>query len=220
VHEQSPAESGAKLVLLERKPLRDEVRERRPRLLSRLDLLEQSTDVHRLQRSHLVNRPEWKVARLSEIPAASKRPGFSPEEYRQAMAERAPHILERWADARERFQHANRKTHDVRGSLGVESFGVNAFEAHAGELLVVPHDELGEGEQQEELYLVVEGRAGFVCDGERVELEPGQVLFARPGVRREAVALETPTMLLIVGGRPGRAYEPPIWARDWRPTDG
>ena len=107
----------------------------------------------------------------------------------------------------------------MRGFLVVESFGVNAFEAHAGELLIVPHDELGEGEQQEELYLVVEGRARFVCDGEPVELRRGEVLYARPGVMREAVALETPTMLFIVGGRPGEAYSPPIWASDWREPD-
>jgi mannose-6-phosphate isomerase-like protein (cupin superfamily) len=132
------------------------------------------------------------------------------------MRERAPHVLERWADAAERFEGAHRKTHAVRGFLGVESFGVNAFEAHAGELLVVPHDELGPGEQQEELYLVVEGRSRFVCDDEAVELGPGDVLYARPGVRREAVALETPTMLFMVGGRPGEAYSPPIWAYDWR----
>jgi mannose-6-phosphate isomerase-like protein (cupin superfamily) len=156
------------------------------------------------------------VARLREIPARSESPGFSVEEYRQAMAERAPHILQRWADAAARFKGENRKTHDVRGFLGVDSFGINAFEAHEGELLIVPHDELGEGEQQEELYLVVEGHARFVCDGESVELEPGEVLYARPGVMREAVALATPTMLLIVGGRPGEAYSPPIWASDWR----
>ena len=89
------------------------------------------------------------------------------------MTERAPHILERWADAEARFEGANSKFHAVRGFFGVESFGVNASEAHKGELLVVPHDELGEGEQQEELYLVVEGRARFVCDGEPVELGPG-----------------------------------------------
>ena len=158
----------------------------------------------------------WKVARLREIPGASELPGFPGDEYFNAMAERAPHILERWADAGARFQSANRKTHAVRGFLGVEAFGVNAFEAHEGELLVVPHDELGEGEQQEELYLVVEGRARFVCDGEPVELGPGELLYARPGVRREAVALETPTMLFMVGGRPGEAYSPPIWAYDWR----
>jgi hypothetical protein len=167
-----------------------------------------------------VSASGWKVARLTEIPASSEAPGFSREDYRRGMEERAPHILERWADAGERFPHDNRKTHDLRGFLGVESFGVNAFEAHEGELLVVPHDELGDGEQQEELYLVVEGRARFVCDGEPVELEPGDVLLARPGVRREAVALETPTMLFIVGGRPGQPYAPPIWASDWRDPTG
>jgi mannose-6-phosphate isomerase-like protein (cupin superfamily) len=157
----------------------------------------------------------WRIARLREIPARSELPGFAADEYRQAMAERAPHILQRWAEAGEHFAHEHRKTHDVRGYLGVGSFGVNAFEAHEGELLVVPHDELGEGEQQEELYLVVEGRARFVCDGEVADVGPGDVVYARPGVRREAVALETPTMLFIVGGRPGEAYSPPIWATDW-----
>ncbi len=59
-----------------------------------------------------------------------------------------------------------------------------------------------------------------MCDSEPVELEPGELLYARPGVRREAVALETPTMLFIVGSRPGRPYAPPIWARDWREQGG
>lgn len=162
----------------------------------------------------------WKVARLGEIPPASELPGFSREEYFKGLEERAPHILERWEDAERRFEEANRKTHAVRGFLGVESFGVNAFEAHEGELLVVPHDELGEGEQQEELYLVVEGRARFVCDDEPVELGPGDLLYARPGVRREAIALATPTMLFMVGGRPGQAYSPPIWSYDWREPVG
>ena len=163
-----------------------------------------------------MNDPGWKTARLGEIPARSELPNFSTEGYREAMAERAPHILERWRKAGEDFAHEHRKTHDVRGFLGIESFGANAFEAHEGELLIVPHDELGDGEQQEELYLVVAGRARFLCDGETVELGPGELLFARPGVRREAVALETPTMLFIAGGRPGQAYSPPIWASDWK----
>jgi hypothetical protein len=166
-----------------------------------------------------MNNAGWKVARLVEIPASSELPGFSRDEYFDAMTERAPHILERWEDAGKRFEGANRKTHAVRGFLGVGSFGVNAFEAHEGELLVVPHDELGEGEQQEELYLVVEGRARFVCDDEPVELGAGELLYARPGVRREAIALETPTMIFMVGGRPGQAYSPPIWAYDWREPD-
>ena len=157
----------------------------------------------------------WKTARLRDIPGASDLPGDSADEDWRGMEERAPHIIERWQDAGERFESENRKTHAVRPFLGVESFGVNAFEAHEGELLVVPHDELGEGEQQEELYLVVEGRARFTCDGEAVELGPGDLLFAKPGVRREAVALESPTMVFMVGGKPGEAYSPPIWSFDW-----
>jgi len=167
-----------------------------------------------------VSDPGWRIGRLREIPPRAETPGFSVEKYRQSMAERAPHILQRWTEAGEQFAHEHRKTHDVRGFLGVDSFGANAFEAHEGELLIVPHDELGEGEKQEELYLVVEGRARFVCDGEPVELGAGELLYARPGVRREAVALETPTMLFIVGGRPGEAYSPPIWASDWSGPDG
>ena len=81
---------------------------------------------------------------------------------------------------------------------------------------MIPHDESEKGEQNEELYVVTRGRARFTCDGESVELGQGEVLFAKPGVEREAVALESPTMLLIVGGRPGQAYTPPIWASDWK----
>jgi quercetin dioxygenase-like cupin family protein len=70
------------------------------------------------------------------------------------------------------------------------------------------------GQRGRALYVVTEGRARFTCDGEDVELGPGEVLFAKPGVKREAIALESPTMLLIVGGRPGEAYTPPTWAAD------
>jgi hypothetical protein len=73
-----------------------------------------------------VNAAGWKTARLQDIPSASQLPGFSHEDYFKGMAERAPHILERWADAEARFEGANRKTHAVRGFLGVESFGAGA----------------------------------------------------------------------------------------------
>jgi len=142
----------------------------------------------------------WKTARLADIPAASEVRGFALDEYREAMQSRAPHILERWADAGERFDHEHRRAHDVRGFFEVGSFGVNAFQAHEGELLVVPHDELGEGEQQEELYVVVEGRARFTCDGADLELGPGGVVACRAKVTRSAVALESPTTVLMVSG--------------------
>ncbi|HEU0248657.1 MAG TPA: hypothetical protein VFR38_16395 [Gaiellaceae bacterium] len=70
------------------------------------------------------------------------------------------------------------------------------------ELLVVPHDEL---------YLVVEGRARFVCDDEPVELAKWRGALRATGCPAWGGRVETPTMLLIVGGRPGQVYSPPIW---------
>ena len=122
--------------------------------------------------------------------------------------------MKRWRETSERFPDADRRAHAVRRYLGLTSFGCNTFSAAAGNPLVIPHDESAYG--QEELYLVVEGRARFVCDGEETELGAGELVFAEPDVRREAYALETPTTLFLVGGLPGRAYEPHAWSRDAR----
>lgn len=102
--------------------------------------------------------------------------------------------------------------HSIRDHFGILGFGINANEAGTGEELVEPHDELAYG-GQEELFLVVRGRARFSCDSTEVELGPGGVLYARPEVRRSAVALETPTLVVMVGGRPGHPYEVPEWDR-------
>jgi mannose-6-phosphate isomerase-like protein (cupin superfamily) len=69
----------------------------------------------------------------------------------------------------------------------------------AGGMLVVPHDELEFG-GQEELYVVIEGRARFTCDGEDVEIGAGEVVAVAARVRRSAVALASPTTLLMVSG--------------------
>jgi mannose-6-phosphate isomerase-like protein (cupin superfamily) len=102
-----------------------------------------------------------------------------------------------------------RKWRQVRRHFGITGFGVNANEAAAGEELVVPHEEVSYG-GQEELYLVVRGSARFTCDRDEVELREGEVLYVRPEVVREAWALETPTIVFMVGGKPG-AYEPHGW---------
>ncbi len=102
--------------------------------------------------------------------------------------------------------------HSIRAHFGIEAFGVNANEGDAGAELVEPHDEAAY--RQEELFLVVRGRARFVCDGEEAELGPGGLLHAKPAVRREAVALEPGTLVFMVGGAPGEAYEVPDWDRD------
>jgi len=134
----------------------------------------------------------WRLARMEDVPAVS--PADDPEFWRPWTSDPAFH----------------RGWHSVGRHLGVRAFGVNAKEADAGRELVARHDETEFG-GQEELYVVVRGRARFTCNGETVELGPGDLLLVEPAVVREAVALETPTLVLMVGATPGAAYEPPDW---------
>src|SRR5581483_11222803 len=129
----------------------------------------------------------WRKTSLSEIPAL----GEAADSSWWAEWARDPDYGAGW--------------HSVAGHLGIKGFGVNAYEAGAGEELVVPHDERDYG-NQEELYLVVRGRARFVCDGEDVEVGDLELLYVPPEVQREARALESPTIVFMVGGTPGRPY--------------
>ena len=84
------------------------------------------------------------VAKLDELePAARSAPG-------------APD------DGRQRF--------DVRRGLGITAFGISAFSAPSGVVVINEHDETLLGEAgQEELYIVMNGAATFEIDGEAVE---------------------------------------------------
>jgi hypothetical protein len=94
----------------------------------------------------------------------------------------------------------------VRHHFGVTSFGVNAWTGHeAGDRIINEHDETDENE---ELYLVHDGRARFQLDGEQVDAPAGTFVFARPGVKRTAFAEEPGTTIVAIGGTPGKAYEP------------
>jgi hypothetical protein len=101
----------------------------------------------------------------------------------------------------------------VRLHFGIDSFGVNAYSASASERVIEEHDELGHGAgRHEELYFVATGHATFELGGEEVDAPAGTVIFVRdPAVRRGAVAQEADTTVLVVGGVPGRAFEPSPW---------
>ena len=97
--------------------------------------------------------------------------------------------------------------HPVRRHFGIGSFGANANVARGtGDVVVDEHDEIGGDGGQEELYVVLRGRALFTLNGEDVEVAAGTFLFVRdPAVKRDATALEPDTAVLAVGGRPGAA---------------
>lgn len=111
-------------------------------------------------------------------------------------------------DGRERF--------DVRRRLGITSFGIQAFRAPSGVDVVREHDETLLGEAgQEELYVVLNGAATFEIDGESVEAPAGSLVHVQPRAKRKATAKDASTTILVVGGTPGKAYQPaPEEARD------
>jgi tetratricopeptide (TPR) repeat protein len=105
----------------------------------------------------------------------------------------------------------------VRHHFGITGFGVNAWTAvDAGDRIINEHDESDDG--NEELYFVLNGRAMFELDGDRVDAPAGTFVFARPGVKRTAFAEEPETTIIALGGTPGQAYEPDGWEL-WAPLN-
>ena len=98
----------------------------------------------------------------------------------------------------------------VREHLGIHAFGINAFTPSEDGTLVNEHDEAGSG--QEELYIVLDGKATFEVDGEAVDAPPGTLVFVGPESRRKATGDGT---VLAVGATPGEAYQAIDWGEAW-----
>ena len=107
----------------------------------------------------------------------------------------------------------------VRHHLGITAFGVNSWTARdAGDRIINEHDEDDGDDAQEELYLVLEGRATFELGGEKLDAPAGTLVFARPGVKRTAFAEEAGTTVLAIGAVAGEAYEVSGWEL-WEPLN-
>jgi hypothetical protein len=98
----------------------------------------------------------------------------------------------------------------VREHLGIHAFGINAFTPSEEGTLVSEHDEAGSG--QEELYIVLDGKATFEIDGETVDAPPGSLVYVGPEARRKATGDGT---VLVVGATPGEAYQGVDWGDAW-----
>jgi hypothetical protein len=99
----------------------------------------------------------------------------------------------------------------VREHLGIRAFGINAYTPGKDGTLINEHDEAGTGQQ--ELYIVLDGKATFEVDGEALEAPPGTFVFVGPQVRRKATGDGT---VLAVGATPGQAYQGVDWGGAWR----
>jgi quercetin dioxygenase-like cupin family protein len=91
----------------------------------------------------------------------------------------------------------------VRHHLGFRAAGVNAWKADTGGRLIPPHEE---DSGNEELYVVVSGRAAFTVGEEEAEAAAGTLVFVPAEVFRTAVAAEDGTIVLVVGATVGEPY--------------
>jgi tetratricopeptide (TPR) repeat protein len=97
----------------------------------------------------------------------------------------------------------------LRRTVGFRPFGVNAWIGERrGDLVIERHEERG---GDEELYVVVRGRATFTVGEETVDAAAGTLVHVSPGTLREAVAAEDDTLILAAGAKPGEAWAPKPW---------
>ncbi len=119
-------------------------------------------------------------------------------------------------DEIEEFADAGCHYRPIRHHLGITAFGATAWTARAaGDLVINEHDE-GDPTADQELFLVLRGRAVFELDGDRVDAPAGTLVFAPPRTKRMATAKEEGTTIIALEGTPGQAYEPRGWEL-WAP---
>jgi hypothetical protein len=116
----------------------------------------------------------------------------------------------KWHVARLEDIERRGRTIPVRERLGIHSFGINAYTPGDDGTLINEHDEAGSG--QEELYIVLDGKATFEIDGETVDAPAGTFVSVPPDVRRKATGDGT---VLALGGTPGEAYQALDWGEAW-----
>lgn len=106
----------------------------------------------------------------------------------------------------------------VRHFFGIHSFGVNAFSVHdVNGRIVGEHTEAGpKSGRHEELYVVVAGSVEFSLAGQTHDVEaPGLVFVSDPHLPRSARAKSADAIVLVVGGTPGKPYEPSRWEEEY-----
>jgi tetratricopeptide (TPR) repeat protein len=105
-------------------------------------------------------------------------------------------------------EHDGRVPLNIRRHFGIRGFGVRASRAVGDGNVVGEHSENGIGANgQEELYLVLSGKATFNVDGDPIYATAGTMVFVRdPAAQRSAIAKEEGTTILAIGGTPGEPY--------------
>ena len=95
----------------------------------------------------------------------------------------------------------------ARAELGVSSFGIQVMDLPANLEQYPEHDHADDG--QEEVYVVLRGKAEIDIEGERIPIDPETIVRVSSGTKRKIYTGDEPVRLLALGGVPGKTYEPP-----------
>ena len=93
----------------------------------------------------------------------------------------------------------------ARAELGVSAFGMQVIQMPPNYADYPEHDHADSG--QEEVFLALKGSGWMDIEGERVELDKGVFVRVAPGTKRKVQAGPAGLQMLVLGGRPGQAYE-------------
>ena len=93
----------------------------------------------------------------------------------------------------------------ARAELGVTSFGMQVIRMPPDYGDYPEHDHAGDG--QEEVYVALQGSGWIDIEGERVELDKDVFVRIAPGTKRKVHPGPEGLKMLVLGGRPGQAYE-------------
>lgn len=96
----------------------------------------------------------------------------------------------------------------VRHRLGWTAVGLNAWVGNEGEQLIPPH---AEDAGNEELYVVMRGRAAFTVGDEQRDAAEGSLVFVPDQVHRTAVAAEPGTVVLAIGSNFDTGFQGGAW---------
>jgi hypothetical protein len=95
----------------------------------------------------------------------------------------------------------------VRAELGVESFGMAIIDLPPDFEHYPEHDHEHDG--QEEVFMAVRGGGEIEIDGERFPLDADHIARVGPELKRKLWSGPDGVRVLVLGGIPGSAYEPP-----------
>jgi uncharacterized cupin superfamily protein len=98
----------------------------------------------------------------------------------------------------------------ARKALGTEAFGYNLVELEPGGALPAHYES---GSRQVELYVVLDGEAVVVIDGEEHAAPAGTFASIEPDSERTLLNRSSaPVTALLFGAVAGPGYQPPSWA--------